>query len=189
MAIRYEDMVGARFGRLVVLERLPNNKSGRAVFLCQCDCGNIKKLHGNNLTRGLSKSCGCLRSELSGKRIGQQQRLPDGIAARNALFHRYKMGADRRGHEFLLTIEEFSFITKQDCFYCGRPPLSVAKPVGGYDTGDYLYNGIDRYDNSVGYIYENSVACCKTCNLAKHSMSFDEFVSWIEQVHRHIQEI
>jgi hypothetical protein len=29
------------------------------------------------------------------------------------------------------------------------------------------------------------VSCCHTCNMAKHSMAQDVFLSWIERVHVH----
>ena len=55
------DVTGQRFGRLLVLERLPNNKYGGR-FLCKCDCGNTKIVALGSLHSG-TKSCGCLHSE------------------------------------------------------------------------------------------------------------------------------
>jgi len=59
-----KDKTGERFGRLVVL--------GRAVtlryWLCRCDCGAEKAIAGSSLARGLTESCGCLRSELQSAR-------------------------------------------------------------------------------------------------------------------------
>jgi len=54
------DLVNKKFGRLLVLEDVGNNKSGASQFLCQCDCKNTKIINGNSLTRGLTQSCGCL---------------------------------------------------------------------------------------------------------------------------------
>ena len=54
-------MIGKRFGKLVVLERL--NKSGKqgTIWKCLCDCGNIKEIPTYELTSGKTKSCGCLK--------------------------------------------------------------------------------------------------------------------------------
>jgi len=54
--------VGQRFGRLVVLERLPA-RSGKTIYRCQCDCGNISEHQSANLNNGNANSCGCYRRE------------------------------------------------------------------------------------------------------------------------------
>lgn len=60
-------VVGARFGRWVVLE------SGRRPrVLCRCDCGQERLVGVDNLRRSLSTSCGCSkRMELAGSVIGR----------------------------------------------------------------------------------------------------------------------
>ena len=56
------DLTGQRFGRWSVLERI-GARGGKATWLCQCDCGNTKVVVGTLVTRGNSRSCGCIRSE------------------------------------------------------------------------------------------------------------------------------
>ncbi len=63
------DMTGLTFGRLTVLKRVENDKQGNAMWLCQCVCGKTKKLRGGTLRQGKTKSCGCLLSEASKKRM------------------------------------------------------------------------------------------------------------------------
>lgn len=58
-----KNMVGARFGRLIVIERLPNKKGGKAQWLCKCDCGNNIVVITAELNNGHVQSCGCLRRE------------------------------------------------------------------------------------------------------------------------------
>lgn len=58
-AMKVVEMKGKRFGYLVVLERVENNKKGQAVWLCECDCGNKKKYLGINLRFKHPLSCGC----------------------------------------------------------------------------------------------------------------------------------
>ncbi len=50
---------------------------------------------------------------------------------------------------------------------------------------EYAHNGVDRLDNAKGYTLENSVPCCKHCNIAKRSMTVDEFKQWISKVYAH----
>lgn len=68
------------------------------------------------------------------------------------------------------------------CHYCGV--------VGGNTTNQdrriLKYNGIDRVNNDLGYIGTNVVGCCGTCNLAKQSMTIEEFADWIVRVQTHL---
>jgi hypothetical protein len=54
--------VGNRYGKLVVLEKANNRRYGNAAWLCQCDCGNKIIVSGQELRKGDTKSCGCLKS-------------------------------------------------------------------------------------------------------------------------------
>ena len=60
------DLIGMRFGRLVVKEELPpisrldRPKWKRRVYLCLCDCGNATNVLRDSLLSGNTKSCGCL---------------------------------------------------------------------------------------------------------------------------------
>ena len=62
-----KNLIGQRFGRLVVLSRTANDKSGNVCWLCKCDCGNIKIVRTYSLTKGLVRSCGCLKKEIFGE--------------------------------------------------------------------------------------------------------------------------
>lgn len=58
---------GERFGRLTVLEILPSEKK-RGMRLCQCSCGQTKKVATSALMQGHTKSCGCLAGDKGGFR-------------------------------------------------------------------------------------------------------------------------
>ena len=61
------DLTGQKFGRLTVIKR-DGYKAGRVAWLCSCECGNTITATQNNLSRGCTKSCGCLRNEKSAER-------------------------------------------------------------------------------------------------------------------------
>lgn len=67
MSAPVKDLTGMRFDRLVVLRRDVRAEytqhSPGARWVCQCDCGNFITVHGNNLRRKNTRSCGCLRVE------------------------------------------------------------------------------------------------------------------------------
>ena len=59
-----KDLVGKRFGSLLVIKRDDSKPKGhgKTVFwICQCDCGNIVSIAGNHLKSGHTKSCGCYK--------------------------------------------------------------------------------------------------------------------------------
>lgn len=58
------DITGQRFGRLTVIEKVAS-KNSNAKWKCRCDCGRYTEVLGTTLRRGESKSCGCLRKEIS----------------------------------------------------------------------------------------------------------------------------
>lgn len=57
------DLTGQKFGGLTVLSKANKKQGHNIVWLCQCDCGNIKEVAGVHLRSGRIKSCGCLRGE------------------------------------------------------------------------------------------------------------------------------
>jgi len=62
MAFKVQNLIGQRFGLLVVTERA-ENRGKRVVWLCQCDCGNIFTTLAQNLRTGKSTHCGCMLHE------------------------------------------------------------------------------------------------------------------------------
>ena len=65
----FKDLTGRRFGRLVVIRWVGNNKRGRALWLCRCDCGAETVVSAGHLLNGNTKSCGCWRIDLPQTRV------------------------------------------------------------------------------------------------------------------------
>lgn len=66
------DLSGQKFGKLTVLER-DSSKIGKGVYwFCQCECGNVKSIHGSSLRKGVTKSCGqCSSLVLTNQHFGR----------------------------------------------------------------------------------------------------------------------
>ena len=77
-----------------------------------------------------------------------------------------------------LSINQFYKLSQLNCYYCSQSPNNKANK-SKKDGGDYIYNGLDRLDNSISHCYSNVVPCCKSCNFAKSNLSFDDFMYWI----------
>jgi len=81
----------------------------------------------------------------------------------NDKFRVYKLYAEEKGYEFNISFEEFKKIIESDCFYCGcKRGLNL--------------NTIDRLDSNLGYIKENMVPSCKTCNFMKNTLNLNTFL-------------
>lgn len=63
------DLAGQKFGRLTVIQRAGTNKHRATLWLCQCECGNTTTVATQDLTRGHTQSCGCLRRECTSERM------------------------------------------------------------------------------------------------------------------------
>lgn len=59
----FKDEIGNIYGYLTVIERAPNNSSGRAMWKCKCRCGKEVVVTGKHLRSGNTKSCGCYQKE------------------------------------------------------------------------------------------------------------------------------
>jgi hypothetical protein len=135
-----------------------------------------------NLRNGDVKSCGCLFQDFmkQEKRAPRPQcRKPAGQVAFHFLYTNYKYNAKRDGRLFLLSKEEFRALIAMPCFYCGVQPLAVCKR----DYDSILYNGLDRLDNSLGYVQGNCAPCCGRCNVMKAQMSVQQFFEVIATIY------
>ena len=62
------NLAGRKFRKLTALHDTGERKWGLVMWLCRCDCGNLTRVVGSHLINGNTKSCGCLRNEMPGKK-------------------------------------------------------------------------------------------------------------------------
>jgi hypothetical protein len=179
-----KDKLGQRYGRLTVVKYV-GIKKHQAFWLCQCDCGNTAERICGALREGGTTSCGCMVLDLGkypGHRAWQaKNRHAYGLAASRGLYRTYRKAAEKRGLPFTLSFDVFADLTRQDCHYCGTPPKQCFKSLRSH--GAFVYNGLDRIDNTGGYTTDNVVPACFVCNSAKGTRSMDDFASWIVTVY------
>lgn len=168
--------------RWTPIERAPNRGQVK-YWLMKCDCGTVKEVCWKHYLSGQSKSCGCLRRELSKGELADKRRKAPGERARNKIMYTYRKHAEKAGRAFSLTVEEFTELTSGNCHYCGRPPVRThtpwTRPGRESFATNYDYNGIDRKDSSLGYVLENCLTSCYECNRAKMDMGYDEFIEYL----------
>lgn len=184
------DLTGKRFGRLVVLEYALTSKHGGAYWLCLCDCGNKKIIKSQHLRSGHIVSCRCANAELTAAtcRRNAAKRFNPEVTGPKTIYAIYRSSARKRNLEFSIPFEEFAGLIKKDCQYCGAPPKNEQFNRSDLRPYKFKYSGLDRVNNSKGYITGNCVSCCDTCNSAKQDLSLSEFKEWITRIYRRFHD-
>lgn len=158
---------GDVFGDLTIV-----SKSGKYCY-CKCTCGKTKNIQASHLFHGRIKSCGC--------RL-RKPKLVKSEAGFRRLFSSYKNNAIKRNLEFKLSNEQFKNLTKQNCHYCNTSPWQLSNDSKHSFEAKYLYNGIDRKDNKIGYLINNCLPCCGVCNRLKGTLSYELFIFKVRQI-------
>lgn len=107
------------------------------------------------------------------------------IGSVNGFYYFQKKNAKRRKIDFKLSFDEWLMLVTSNCFYCNGKPANAYKHSGTYYSktcGEIIYQGIDRIDNSVGYVFDNCAPCCKTCNSMKSNMGLKDFEDHILKI-------
>lgn len=178
----YDKYIGISSGSLVVLSfdkfnfyyYKKSKLNMKIPFVkCKCSCGETTSVNLNRIIRGSTKNCGCVNHRC----------IEPGLAMIKHIFSGYVKKAKARGLKFDLTIEQFLEFSKKNCAYCDKGPSNLAKGR----NGDFVYNGIDRIDSSLGYFEGNMVACCNNCNRMKTSHSLEDFKSMIKRIYDHMK--
>jgi hypothetical protein len=165
---KIKDLTGLPFGKWTVIRKSDKLDNGHVCWVCRCECGEIQTIRGTLLRTWLSIQC----SKCTWVSFSEAYKLPQGEAGFRRLLKNYKNSAAKRTITFSLSDTRFRELTSSVCWYCGKPPEQLSKPTGSKnkltnDNGIYVYNGIDRMDNTRGYEEGNVVSCCKKHNSVK----------------------
>lgn len=94
MSVKVKDLRGQRFGRLTIMVRSDSRPNGRTRWKCRCICGVTVVVAQESLKNGDSRSCGCLRSEVSSDRLRKHgeaaRRSPEYVAWQSMLARCYR---------------------------------------------------------------------------------------------------
>lgn len=86
--------------------------------------------------------------------------------------------AKMRGMDFILSEDVVFRLINQPCFYCNVLPDKSTR------SG---LHGLDRVDNTKGYIMGNVVPCCPACNTMKGALDVEAFLCQVDKIYRHMQ--
>lgn len=169
-----------KFAKLTLL--CPSDQKRRTAILWKalCDCGNITYVVPSKVAAGTTKSCGCL----SDANIPPINRKWSPVISSARRCYRHYSDGD-------CVFESFYLLSQEPCYYCGSPPHAITndsnyrKDASNFqkEQGNFIYNGLDRIDNSLGHDVDNVVPCCWTCNRTKSDTNFIDYVSRISKTY------
>lgn len=179
------DLTGKNFGKLTVKD-LAKTEDRARIWNCLCECGVVIQRATAQLNRseklGFVQSCRtCAQRNNKAKDLGE--------SSWRILFNNYVGGARRRNLDFKITFNEFQEICSKDCHYCESKPIKhnryiredgrLVSKISSFtaDRSWIQWNGIDRKNNSVGYIVENCLPCCSFCNVMKGTLDYYDFIA------------
>lgn len=174
-----KSLIGQRFEKLLVVKIVENVKQnkedrwGHSMLLCKCDCGEEKLVDADKIPQ----SCGCPIDPNYAKIT----------SAKNIWRKGYSDGN--------ITFEQFLELSQHNCYYCNICPSNNSnsfrnrKDASQYaiDNGDFIYNGLDRINQTLPHNLDNVSPCCWPCNELKGKKSQQEFIEWIEKIYNNLQ--
>lgn len=173
--------IGLKIGRLEIIGRAYNYKQ-KGGYTAKCECGTILKAFTKNdlnskiknLEKGKIIACkNCTNSEYIKERTDLQKY--------RYIYNSYKKSANVRNHEFDIDRTLFTNLILSPCTYCGLEKTN--ERIDRVNPSETIqYNGIDRVDNSKGYIISNVVSCCRLCNKMKGTLTHNEFYNHINNI-------
>jgi hypothetical protein len=164
--------VGARSGSAQLMS------IDNGVYMLICDCGTHFTLkHSTRLKNDGMFSCKSCYSKRYANSYSEKWYL-------SSIEKRIRSDAYAASREYSLSRDFLERAISKPCSYCGAEPSNLmtykSKHMGIIRS--FCYNGLDRVDNSIGYVEDNCIPCCKICNRAKGNLSSFEFQEWIKAI-------
>ena len=154
----------------ILLEPLRNTYNNHK-FRCK-HCGKTFETKPSRIVSGHTKSCGCVSI---GKRTGSKYLSGTWI-------DRTKRGASVRGYKFDVSLEFLDRLLEKQKFKC---KLSGRNLLCGYIKIEDYTVSLDRIDSSKDYTEDNIQFLHKEVNMAKQSLSQENFIKLCKEISKH----
>ena len=181
-SVFWKDLSGQQVGNLTVLsyEYTQYRAGGKKAWYwkCRCACGKTCYKEAHALLHTGTQECPACAISHRAFSLTKE----NGGAAWNQAYHITYNNAIKRGYMFELSMDKFKELCSQPCYYCGKEPC-IPLRVGRVKQRLIGYrSGIDRMDNSIGYVPSNCVPCCPVCNSMKTDHPYDAWIAHMERI-------
>lgn len=153
------DLVGERFGRLVVKSKAEdkidaNSGKHKSQWYCDCDCGTKNKIIlGSALTSGSIKSCGCLHREVASETA--KTKISHGKKYNNYdLSGEYGIGYDSNNNKFFFDLEDYNLL-KDICWHQNSRGYFIGHIVGDNSKEIKMHRLILGLSNNLDFVCDH----------------------------------
>lgn len=170
--------IGEKYQHWTVIGGPKTDERREIKWECQCDCGNIRWIGGNEL-KNPNKHIQC--QECSLKESKEKILLKNGKTGELALtrFNKIKRNAEVRNIPFDVSIQFLGNLFEKQNHICAI-------------TGDVISSideaSLDRIDSSKGYTEDNVQWVTIQANLSKHTMTMEELKLFCKKVLNHANQ-
>lgn len=189
---KYKDLKGQKFGRLSVISlSKQRTASGSLKWNCKCDCGSSIRVMANSLLSGNTKSCGCLKKEMTSKENSYQAKrciLKNGvwIPKKSEWYSRAanimaRVKKDKIPCNFKSIVD---FATHLKDITPDKCPVFNKKLVSGIGCMHDWSPSVDKIIPSKGYVKGNIQVISLLANRMKADASpkqLKQFATWINK--------
>ncbi len=146
------DIVGLRFGNLLVNKWVGVDSKDNSLYSCTCDCGNVVVVHQYKLKISHTKSCGCLKHRSGSENPNWNPNLSD------------EWRAIQRSRRYLPENRIFvESVLKRDNFKCQACFIENEK-LHVHHKDAWSINVQRHFD------LQNGITLCKRCHRKLHSL-------------------
>lgn len=159
-------------GRRVEKRKLKPKAKLSYKFCCVCKVElSIGEFHKDSKNKdGTSSRCKACKKkyykeyyELNKTQINQHSNTYYQLPQRK--YYDYRHNSNKRSREFALTFDQFMTFWQKPCRYCTEAIPTI---------------GLDRLDNTKGYLLTNIVPCCSECNrIRSNKFTYQEMITCI----------
>jgi len=171
------DLTGKKFNKLTVLSLADHRGyQNQILWICRCDCGNMKEATTGGLTWNNVKSCGC-STYVNGKNSTSWKGYEE-ISGRH--WNIIKKCAEDRNLEFNVTIEYLWDLFLKQNRKCALSGLELK-----FDTSSSVRDksaSLDRIDSTLGYVVGNVQWVHKDINRMKRDYPDEYFIKICKSV-------
>lgn len=172
---------GEKFNRLTFIEEYVK-KNKKKIWLCECECGNIKTYDYYNIITGSVKSCGCYHKD----HVKEYNWTGLGIIP-GSYWKSLKKGAINRNIEFNITLEYILKLFNEQNGLCKLSNLKITFK-SRIKKNDFFDASLDRIDSNKGYIEGNVQWIVKEINYMKNKINENKFIDLCKKINNYNNE-
>ena len=178
--------VGDTYGYLTVLKEVGKNKDNRKLWLCQCECGNKRKISSRYVKQG--RKCGACGLDLDEN---------NKVHNKYVFFDQYIIGYTSNGDKFYIDIDDYEIVypycwhKMNNGYICTKPGKDVFSEEA-YNQENIKKKQFIRNINEVINKYTNNITVqdkFSIKNILQELQIPDKCLQYIEEKYKQINEV